>query len=57
MTFSDSVEFNRQRCYSIRAVRGTASERQSEGDPIAAHCFIPVDVFPPCSAARLVAVA
>ena len=28
MTFSDSVEFNRQRCYSIRAVRGATRKKK-----------------------------
>ena len=56
MTFSDSVEFNRQRCYSIRAVRGTPPNI-IEGDASAPSCFVPVDFFPPAPPTRLVAVA
>jgi hypothetical protein len=56
MTFSDSVEFNRQRCYIVRAVRGTPPNTV-EGDASTPNCFIPVDLFPPASPVRLVAVA
>ncbi len=56
MTFSDSVEFNRERCYIVRAVRG-APPNAVEGDPSMPNCFIPVDMFPPAPPARLVAVA
>ena len=56
MTFTDSVEFDRERCYVVRAVRGTPPNAV-EGDPSAPNCFIPVDMFPPAAPARLVAVA
>jgi hypothetical protein len=56
MTFADSVEFNRERCYSIRAVRGTPPN-VIEGDASAPNCFFPVDFFPPAPPTRLVAVA
>jgi hypothetical protein len=56
MTFSDPVEFNRERCYTVRAVRGMPPNTV-EGDASAPNCFIPVDVFPPAPPARLVAVA
>ena len=56
MTFADSVEFNRERCYTVRAVRGTPPN-VVEGNPSMPNCFIPVDVFPPAAPARLVAVA
>jgi predicted small lipoprotein YifL len=56
MTFTDSVEFDRERCYVVRAVRGTPPDA-IEGDPSAPNCFIPVDIFPPAAPARLVAVA
>jgi hypothetical protein len=56
MTFSDSVEFNRERCYSVRAVRGTPPNTV-EGDASMSNCFIPVDMFPPSPPVRLVAVA
>ena len=55
-TFTDSVEFDRERCYVVRAVRGTPPDA-IEGDPSAPNCFIPVDMFPPAAPARLVAVA
>jgi len=55
-TFSDSVEFNRERCYVVRAVRGTPPNL-SEGDASVPNCFTPVDLFPPAAPARLVAVA
>jgi len=56
MTFADSVEFNREQCYTVRAVRGTPPN-VVEGDPSMPNCFIPVDVFPPAAPIRLVAVA
>ena len=56
MTFSDSVEFNRERCYIVRAVRGTPPN-MAEGDGSVPNCFTPVDTFPPTAPARLVAVA
>src|SRR5262245_4356712 len=55
-TFSDSVEFNRERCYIVRAVRGMPPNAV-EGDASAPNCFIPVDMFPPAPPVRLVAVA
>jgi len=55
-TFSDSVEFNRERCYIVRAVRGMPPN-VVEGDASMPNCFIPVDVFAPAPPARLVAVA
>ena len=56
MTFSDSVEFNRERCYTVRAVRGTPPNTV-EGDGSMPNCFMPVDMFPPAPPVRLVAVA
>jgi hypothetical protein len=56
MTFSDSVEFNRERCYIVRAVRGMPPNAV-EGDASTPNCFIPVDMFPPAPPVRLVAVA
>ena len=55
-TFSDSVEFNRERCYIVRAVRGMPPNAV-EGDASTPNCFIPVDMFPPAPPVRLVAVA
>ena len=56
MSFMDSVEFDRERCYTVRPVRGTPPNTV-EGDPSPPNCFIPVDLFPPAPPARLVAVA
>jgi hypothetical protein len=56
MTFSDSVEFNRERCYIVRAVRGTPPNTV-EGDGSMPNCFMPVDMFPPAPPVRLLAVA
>jgi len=56
MTITDPVEFDRERCYVVRAIRGTAPNT-IEGDPSPPNCFIPVDIFPPAAPARLVAVA
>jgi hypothetical protein len=56
MRFSDSVEFNRERCYIVRAVRGTPPNAV-EGDASMPNCFLPVDMFPPAAPARLAAVA
>jgi hypothetical protein len=42
LTFTEPVEFDRERCYRISAVRGGA-----EGAPTARLCVTPVDVFAP----------
>ena len=55
MTFMDSVEFDRERCYTVRPVRGTPPNTV-EGDASPPNCFIPVDLFAPAAPARLVAV-
>jgi len=55
-SFSDTVEFNRERCYVVRPVRGTPPNAV-EGDPSPPNCFIPVDLFAPAPPQRLVAVA
>ena len=41
-TLTDVLEFDRERCYSVRAVRGGA-----ESDPSARMCVRPVDIYPP----------
>jgi len=46
LTFSDTVEFDRERCYTIRAVRGTGPGAV-ESAPTERRCVTPVDVFPP----------
>ena len=55
-TFTEPVEFDRERCYVVRAVRGTPPNT-IEGDPSPPTCFVPVDVFPPAAPERLAAVA
>jgi hypothetical protein len=56
MTFTDSVDLDRERCYSVRTVRGTPPN-VVEGDASPPTCFTPVDVFPPAPPQGLVAVA
>jgi hypothetical protein len=56
LTFSDPVEFGKERCYVVRAVRGTPPNA-IEGLPSAPACITPVDTFPPAPPAGLVAVA
>ena len=46
LTFSDTLEFDRERCYTIRAVRGTGPGAV-ESAPTERRCVTPVDVFPP----------
>lgn len=56
LSFTDSVEFDRELCYTVRPVRGTAPNTV-EGDASPPNCFTPVDIFSPAPPARLVAVA
>jgi len=46
LTFVDSVEFDRQRCYEVRAVRGTGPGAV-ESAPTDRRCLMAVDVFTP----------
>lgn len=46
LTFADTVEFDRERCYVIRAVRGTGPGAV-ESAPTARRCVTPMDVFAP----------
>jgi hypothetical protein len=55
LTFTDSVEFDRERCYEVRAVRGTGPA-QVESGPTERVCMTPVDVFAPTAPAGLSAV-
>jgi hypothetical protein len=55
MTFSDALEFDRERCYVVRAVRGVAPNIV-EGDASEPACVAPTDIFPPAPPARVVAV-
>jgi len=44
--FADAVEFERERCYEVRAVRG-AGAAAVEGPPSPLGCVRPVDIYPP----------
>jgi len=46
LTFVDSVEFDRERCYEVRAVRGVGPAAV-EGAPSERRCVKLVDIFPP----------
>jgi hypothetical protein len=46
LTFVDSVEFDRERCYEIRAVRGLSPDAV-ESAPSERRCVMAVDVFAP----------
>jgi hypothetical protein len=52
LTFSDALEFERERCYSVRAIRSGV-----ESDASARLCVRPVDVYPPPAPAAPEAVA
>lgn len=51
LTAVDPVDFSRQRCYTVRAVRGVVV-----GEPSPAVCVTPIDVFPPAAPTGLAAV-
>jgi hypothetical protein len=55
LTFADSVEFDRERCYEVRAVRGI-EPGAVESAPSERRCLTPVDVFAPEPPAGLSAV-
>ena len=46
LTFVDSVEFDRERCYEVRAVRGVGPAAV-ESAPSERQCVKLVDIFPP----------
>jgi predicted small lipoprotein YifL len=54
--FADAAEFGRQRCYTVRAVRGTPPQTVESESSIPV-CLTPVDVFPPAAPTALAAVA
>jgi hypothetical protein len=57
LTFKTDVEFDgRQRCYYVRAVRGTGAQRV-EGDASAPKCDVPIDDEPPAAPTGLTATA
>ena len=47
-TMTDALEFERERCYVVRAVRGSGAAVM-EGPPSPTTCVKPVDVFPPAA--------
>ncbi len=53
---ADALQFERERCYMVRAVRGTGAD-VVEGPPSPTACVKPVDVFPPAPPTGLSAVA
>jgi hypothetical protein len=55
LTFTDSVEFDRERCYEVRAVRGTGPAAV-ESAPSERRCLTAVDVFAPAPPVGLSAV-
>ena len=56
LTMTDALNFERERCYVLRAVRGVAPN-VSESDATPRTCVRPVDTFPPPSPTGLAAVA
>jgi fibronectin type 3 domain-containing protein len=55
LTFTDSVEFDRVRCYEVRAVRGTGPDAV-ESAPSERRCVMLVDVFAPAPPTNLATV-
>jgi hypothetical protein len=53
---TDVLQFERERCYVVRAVRGTGPQ-VIEGLPSPEACVKPVDIFPPLPATGLSAVS
>jgi len=56
LTFTDSIEFGEERCYSVRSVRGAAPDVRI-GDPSPPACVTPVDTFAPAPPTGLATVA
>jgi hypothetical protein len=56
LSFLDGSEFNRGRCYTVRAVRGIAPGAVV-GEASPPVCVVPVDVFPPLPPRGLATVA
>jgi hypothetical protein len=46
LSFTDAIQFERERCYVVRAVRGVGPEAV-ESPASERRCVTPVDVFPP----------
>jgi hypothetical protein len=58
LTFADSTpfEFGRQRCYTVRALRGSPPNAVLS-EPSERHCLTPVDEFPPAAPTALNSIA
>ena len=56
LTFTDAIEFDRQRCYVVRGVRGAGADAV-EGVSSERRCVMPVDVFAPAPPTSLSTVA
>ncbi len=56
LSLIDDLQFDRERCYQIRAVRGAGQDRV-EGRPSVRRCITPQDTFPPARPSGLSAVA
>ena len=52
---TDAIEFGRERCYTVRAIRGTGTTTVVS-EPSARTCITPQDVFPPAAPTELVTV-
>ena len=50
----DAIEFGRERCYTVRAIRGDATTT-AVSEPSSRVCVTPLDIFPPAAPAGLVA--
>jgi fibronectin type 3 domain-containing protein len=55
-TFTDEVQFGRERCYTVRALFGTGRAAVESG-PSTRVCVTPIDVFPPAAPAQPATVA
>ena len=56
VTLGDEIEFERERCYQVRSLRGTAPN-VAVGEASPRACVRPVDIFPPARPAQPAAVA
>ena len=56
LTFTDSVELGRRRCYTVRAVRGLGPDART-GDASPPACFTPTDTFAPAAPQSVTTVA
>jgi hypothetical protein len=56
LDFTDTVEFGRRRCYTVRAVRGIGRSAQI-GPPSPPACLTPIDTYAPAPPQALAAFA